>query len=388
MRIAFVCDEYPPLPHGGIGTFVQTVGRELATAGHRVSVFGVAGEGSRWSDRGVEVEMLPWSFRLRRGGVLWNRLRLWRHLRRCIRPDQFDILEVPDYLGMLPLPVGGVPVVVRLHTTLTAICGHTHLPLPRSIGVLEYLNLRWHRRWIAVSQFVLDNTAAIFGLKPRQVCVIPHPFCGERDAGAAPELPEKFVLYGGAIRPFKGALTLAHAACEFLPPRADLHLVYVGEDVADHGTSTVAQVREILGPQLQSRLHVLPRQPRPILQAIMAKASVFAFPSTFESMGLVTGEALLQQTPVITSNIPPFTEYLQHGRTALLVPPDTPHALADSVAWVLANPRAARDMARRGRDAMQQRFSVARCVDATLDFYRACLGHSTELPSGVKKAAA
>ncbi len=388
MRIAFVCDEYPPLLHGGIGTFVQTIGREMAADGHQVSVFGVGGSGGQWSDRGVAVEILPWSYRFRRGEVAWNRLRLWRHLRRRVRREQFDILEVPDYQGMLPLPALGVPVVVRLHTTHTAVYSHIGMHVSRSIRLLEYLNLRCHRRWIAVSQFVLDHTYALFGLRPRQVRVIHNPFCGETDAGAAPALPAKFVLYGSAIRPFKGALTLAYAAREFLPRLADVHVVYVGHDVCDHGRSSVAQIREILGPELQSRLHVLPRQPRPVMHAIMAQASVFAFPSTFESMGLVTGEALLQQTPVITSNIPPFTEYLQQGKTALLTPPDDPQALAEAVAWVLANPRAAREMARRGRDAMQQRFSVAGCVRATLDFYGESLGRPTERHSEVKKAAA
>ena len=34
--IAFVCDEYPSLPHGGIGTFVQMLGRALVGRGYRL----------------------------------------------------------------------------------------------------------------------------------------------------------------------------------------------------------------------------------------------------------------------------------------------------------------------------------------------------------------
>ena len=171
---------------------------------------------------------------------------------------------------------------------------------------------------------------------------------------------------------------MARAAREFLPQFPDVHLLYVGDDVCEFGKSTVAQIGDILGPELQPRLHCLPRQPRPVLQAIMAKARVLAFPSTFESMGLVAGEALWQRTPVIASNIPPFTEYLEDRQTALLVSPHDPHALAEAVAWVLAHPRSAREMARRGREMMEQRFSVARCVRETLDFYRECLGLRAE----------
>ena len=41
MHICYVCSEYPPAPHGGIGSFTQTLGRAVAARGHRVSVIGM-----------------------------------------------------------------------------------------------------------------------------------------------------------------------------------------------------------------------------------------------------------------------------------------------------------------------------------------------------------
>jgi glycogen synthase len=38
MKIGFFCNEYPPRPHGGIGTFVHTLAPALAQAGHAVTV--------------------------------------------------------------------------------------------------------------------------------------------------------------------------------------------------------------------------------------------------------------------------------------------------------------------------------------------------------------
>ena len=40
MKIVFVCNEYPPRPHGGIGTFVHTIARALLQKGHQVTVVG------------------------------------------------------------------------------------------------------------------------------------------------------------------------------------------------------------------------------------------------------------------------------------------------------------------------------------------------------------
>ena len=41
MKICFLCSEYPPVPHGGAGTFTQVTARALVQAGHDVRVVGL-----------------------------------------------------------------------------------------------------------------------------------------------------------------------------------------------------------------------------------------------------------------------------------------------------------------------------------------------------------
>ncbi len=40
MKIIFVCSEYPPTIHGGIGIFVKEIAEGLVEHGHEVSVIG------------------------------------------------------------------------------------------------------------------------------------------------------------------------------------------------------------------------------------------------------------------------------------------------------------------------------------------------------------
>ena len=40
MRICFLCQGYPPAPHGGIGTFTQSLARAMVRAGHQTWVIG------------------------------------------------------------------------------------------------------------------------------------------------------------------------------------------------------------------------------------------------------------------------------------------------------------------------------------------------------------
>src|ERR1700744_319828 len=59
MNILYLCDEYPPGPHGGIGTSVQLLAREMAKQGHKVVVAGIYSPGyggeDEVTDEGVKV---------------------------------------------------------------------------------------------------------------------------------------------------------------------------------------------------------------------------------------------------------------------------------------------------------------------------------------------
>ena len=59
MKLCFVCREYPPGPHGGIGTMTQVLARALVRAGHEVRSVGLYPSWyeapERQDDQGVQV---------------------------------------------------------------------------------------------------------------------------------------------------------------------------------------------------------------------------------------------------------------------------------------------------------------------------------------------
>jgi glycosyltransferase-like protein len=70
------------------------------------------------------------------------------------------------------------------------------------------------------------------------------------------------------------------------------------------------------------------------LCALYQVADAFVFPSTKEGWGLVALEAIASGLPLITSNYPPFTEFLNPDQ-ALLVDPQSPSAIADAMKAIL-----------------------------------------------------
>src|SRR6266480_1622429 len=94
LHICFLCGEYPPGKHGGIGMLTRTLGRALVKEGHTVSVIGVYPISSviRENDEGVRIVRVP-SSRIRWLGFLQNAARLSRQLCQLAAEKPLDILD-------------------------------------------------------------------------------------------------------------------------------------------------------------------------------------------------------------------------------------------------------------------------------------------------------
>ena len=81
-------------------------------------------------------------------------------------------------------------------------------------------------------------------------------------------------------------------------------------------------------------------------------ADAFVFPSVVEGWGLVVMEAIASGLPVITSDQPPFTEFLSHQQ-ALLVDPLQPEALTQAMLKII-QPAIAQPLIQASQSVCQQ----------------------------------
>jgi len=63
MNILYICDEYPPGKHGGIGTAVQLLARTMVQRGHNVVVAGFYDWGYGGDDHFEDQGVLVYRFR-------------------------------------------------------------------------------------------------------------------------------------------------------------------------------------------------------------------------------------------------------------------------------------------------------------------------------------
>ncbi|HET9228513.1 MAG TPA: glycosyltransferase family 4 protein, partial [Thermoanaerobaculia bacterium] len=156
MHIGFLTLEFPPLPSGGIGTSLRTLGRALVAQGHRVSVVGW-GPRLETEDEGVRIHFVGDSA-LPRMGWLLNRWAVRRELIRLVEREGLDLVATHDWCGPsagLSLPC---PVAVHLHGSATYFAHLLAEEVRPSIHLAESVALRRASGLASVSRFTADTT--------------------------------------------------------------------------------------------------------------------------------------------------------------------------------------------------------------------------------------
>ncbi|HVW69756.1 MAG TPA: glycosyltransferase family 1 protein, partial [Steroidobacteraceae bacterium] len=172
-------------------------------------------------------------------------------------------------------------------------------------------------------------------------------------------LPERYVLYAGAVYPPKNFTRLVQAYAR-VGPKSGVSLVIAGGEnrfLSEHELQEPARLG--LGDWVKWAGWV----DNTTLPAFYQMAEALLLPSLFESFGMPIVEAMACGCPVVTSNRYGTQEIA--GPAAVLVDPDSVEAIADGLARALADTALRTDLIARGRERARQ-FTWENCARQTL----------------------
>ncbi|HVV65537.1 MAG TPA: glycosyltransferase family 4 protein [Rhizomicrobium sp.] len=228
---------------------------------------------------------------------------------------------------------------------------------------------------VAVSKAVAAPLMAD-GVEPTRVAVIPNGFdratllagdCSElRPALGIPSDAVVGAIVGSLIRR-KGhdILIAAMARKRFSRP---FHLLIVGE-----GPEKDALQKASLG----FTAHFLGRSDE--VGALLRDAADFlVLPSRQEAFGRVIIEAALAGKPAIGSNVDGVPEAIVDEVTGILVPPDSPDALAAAMERLISDERLRRRLGAAAQARAEREFSIDSCADAMLARYESTIARARE----------
>ncbi len=279
-------------------------------------------------------------------------------LARRLRPDLVHLhctnpiaLAYVMLLRLLRLPLVTTAHVVTPHEPIrfqNAIYGRIH----RLCDLL-----------IAHSQVDRGRLVEEFGVDPAAIAVIPHgeygffERCGElpdRQAARANlglGQRDEVALFFGYVREYKGLDLLLDAWPRVVGVRPEARLLIAGDPVRlrPERLRELEQRAEQLGA-----VHRFDYIPFSEVAGYFAAADLLVMPYRSISQSGVLYLALSLGVPVVATRVGALPEMLQHDESALLVPPETPGALAEALSRALADPELRRRLARAGAEVARR----------------------------------
>lgn len=205
-------------------------------------------------------------------------------------------------------------------------------------------------RFVAVSSLDAKRMVSIEGVPAEKVLVIPPPYVPRARAGHSDlraelgiEVSTPLIAVVAVLRPQKALSVVLDGHARVLAVRPDAHLAIAGDGPCrqqlEHRASALG---------LKGRVHFLGR--RNDVDDILATADVAALSSDYEGTPLVAFECMANRTPLVATAVGGLPDVLDHGRSGVLVAPRDPHALADAILTLLADPSRREEIAAAAAD--------------------------------------
>ncbi len=192
------------------------------------------------------------------------------------------------------------------------------------------------------------------GIDAARTCLIRNGVDLARFPYAGPTATGPAVLVA-RLSPEKDVATLIYAVKVILHHLAPKDPAFALEIAGDGATrSQLETLSQSLG--LGDTVRFLGE--RNDIPTLLANASMFILPSLTEGISLTLLEAMARGLPVVATRVGGNPEVVVDGNTGFLVPAQDPEALAEAMLHIHQHPKLGRQMGLRGRQRVEQEFSV------------------------------
>lgn len=378
MHICFLTLEYPKagIPHGGFGTFVKTIAKNLVKSGVRVSVVGVNYNNIAENvvEDGINI------YRLKKHntkGISWylNSQSINHCLNDIDSKHKIDIVEASElglaFIGKKP----NIKYVIRLHG------GHHFFAEAEKRGINKWKGFQEKRSFqkadafIAVSEYVKKHTAKYLNFSHKRVQTINNPidlklFKPSENAAIIPFQ----IVFAGTVCEKKGVRELVKAFQLVKLDFPESNLKIYGRDwFYPNGDSYIDRLKIDFAAEDFIGIEFMGTVPHASLPQIYETAHVCVFPSHMETQGLVAPEAMAMGRPVIFTNLGPGPETIIDGETGFLVNPYNPNEIANKIGFCFRNPDKLEVISKKARVAVHEKFDEIENLKINLEFYRSLI---------------
>ncbi len=299
--------------------------------------------------------------------VLWTQFRLSLEMHKA-KPE---VLFIPSH---------AVPFIHPKKTIVTIHdIGYEMYPESYSSIAFRYLrfstkkSLKWAKQIIVPSKFTKKDLVSLYKVDPKKIVVIYHGYndklyktIDDKDAIGLVKKKyglsenEDYLFFIGRLEKRKNILGIIDAFYKVKSQtNFNYKLVLAGKPGV--GYAKIQQrIKDLMIEDDVRFLGYVQEQDAPFL---MNGADMFLFPGFHEGFGFPILEAMASGTPVITSKTSSCPEVA--GEAALLVNPDNPSEIAESIMRILADGRLRNTLVQQGFRQIKK-FSWEKAAEETL----------------------
>lgn len=216
--------------------------------------------------------------------------------------------------------------------------------LPKStiqkIEALENICLHHANEVVCPSKVIAEHILKR-GIPGKKIHVIPNGTHIPSDLEKIDSLPEKYIVYFGALQPWQGVNT-AIKALKYLDDLKNLKLVIC----SSHKEKLSKQLKKLISnADLEDQIVWFHQLKKTQLHYVIQNALISLAPLSECERNLEQGcsplkiyESMACKTAIIASDIPVAREILNHNENAILIKPDRPAELARNIRMLLEQP--------------------------------------------------
>lgn len=392
MKIAYVCQSYPPTASGA-ALVVQRLAEGISARGHSVYIFAPSDYGQGYTERTDEFNVVRLqSFknpkRIDHHFTLWSQKKIINTLQQ-FKPDVLHLHD-PLSLGLSGLRSAqklNIPTLVTIHQLpwfISSYVAKTQL----TKDLIENSLWKYSTWFLSQCQETITPSETIANIIYMQTGILPKIISNGVDLtlfspypkrqNEARELYDKYqicpehpvILFVGRLDPDKNVELVLRAVAKVLHTM-HVQLLVVGDGIQ---REELIQLSKSIGihqhccfPGFVSKYEDLP--------GIYRLATVFVTASELDVQSSVVLEGAASGLPVITVKASSMAEFVENGKSGYLVPPGDVNALAEQLIFLLRNPNKIKTMKKAGR-ILAERHSNEVFINAHEKIYEANAFHA------------
>lgn len=391
LKIAYISQEYSRDCGGGNCFHTKNLARGFADMGHEVHVIALSGtrRAQYYRDGKVHVHKvipypavslnlsLPEDMPVSQKNIAFSYAAA---LKLIELKDSYgiQIAEAPlwDAQGFVPALVSPVPLVVRLVTPLSKFAEIQGLDATKDLRLANWLEgetLRRADKLIAISHDIGTLIREQHGIGNGKIAYGPLGIeAPDRELlRAEADADNLSILYVGRLEKRKGIETLFRSIPKVLREMPEARFTIVGKDtdLAPGGGSYKKYLLKHTDKKYRKSITFTDFVSSDQLQEYYRNCDIFVAPSLYESFGQIYIEAMAWGKPVIGCRAGGIPEVIEEGKTGFVITPEDADELAGRIVE-LRDSKLREQMGTRGREAVENVFSIRNMVTQTYDIYK------------------